>query len=435
MREGAGPGPGLRRRSGPLSLLGGSLALGGLLFATAAEAQMTGNMAGSGTCSGTLGMVTLAGTTSIAIGEGNDQSLVPAAQAGAIIGRAECECQSQDIFMRIQLTTPAAPGADFGGMGMYVGNTAECVKATFRQGAGNPICDESLTKPPADSFRRNAPFLVSMPSHVITSPKPRDEMNWTYACADTKGPQTRNVMITLGPDSDMPASCTLPLSVNTTGPVAEVTLDGITSGNGALGVSWSVPEGTVGIDSYQVLCRKKSDPKVPIHDEAYRNQQRSWFSACIDGMLYRRPVPGRSNNMNVPRPGLSTSDMSDFRMDPRFICSGRIMPTTNSLNTRIEGLNNNEVYQVMVVAIDTYGNPKPSMVMEGTPLPTQNPIETFCDSEGNCPTGFGCSVAAGRAPASSPLPVLGLLSLSLLGLGGLRRRLAARRAEARGLRC
>lgn len=401
------------------------------------EAQMTGNTTGSGMCSGTLGAVMLAGTTSIAIGEGNDQTLVPAAQAGAIFSRAECECQSQDIYMRIQLTTPAASGSDFGGLGMYVGD-ADCLKLSYRKGAGNPNCDDTLTKPPADSFRRNSPFLVSLPSHVVTAPKPRDEMNWAYKCADTNGPQQRNATITLGPDSDMPASCSLPLSVNTTGPTANVTLNGITSGNGALTVSWSVPEGTVGIDSYQVLCRKKSDPKVPVHDAEYRNQQHSWFSACIDGILYRRPVAGRTNNMDIKRPGFTTSVMGDFPMDPRFICSGRIMPMTNNLSTRLDGLNNNEVYQVMVVAIDTYGNPKPSMIMEGTPLSTQNPIEAFCDSQGNCPTGFGCSAAgagtgSGRGPASS-LPLLGLVSLSLLGLARLRRRVT-RTAGARGLRC
>jgi hypothetical protein len=96
--------------------------------------------------------------------------------------------------------------------------------------------------------------------------------------------------------------------------------------------------------------------------------------------------------MDIARPGFTTSLMGDFPMDPRFICSGRIMPMTNNLSTRLDGLINNEVYEVMVVAIDTYGNPKPSMMMEGTPLVTQNPIEAFCDPQGNCPTGFGCSV-------------------------------------------
>jgi MYXO-CTERM domain-containing protein len=414
---------GSRLRTG----LGPAAAALGLLLPLAgapgpAQAQMT-STTGSGTCSGSIDNKMIAGTTSISIGTGDEQTLVPVAQAGAIFSRAECECRSRDVFMHIVLTSPAPVASNFG-LGMYIGD-ADCAKLSYRNST-SPSCDPAAM-PSDQSFRRTAPFDVALPSEVVTQPRPKaqDPMTWMYSCADTNGPQQRTATITLGPDSDAPASCTLPLAVNTRPPTAEVTINSITSGNGALGVNWSVPEGTVGIDSYQVLCRKKSDPKTPVRDEGFLTSQRYWFSSCLDGVLYRRPVPGRDKNMRVERAGFTTSQRLDFPLDPRFICSGRIMATTNSLNTRIDGLVNQEVYQVMVVAIDTYGNAKPSALMEGTPLVTQNPLESFCDDKGNCPTGFGCSV--GQAPSRSAVPTFGLFLLWLLGLFGLRR---ARRQRA-----
>lgn len=392
-----------------------------------AQAQMT-STTGSGTCSGSIDNKMIAGTTSISIGTGDELTLVPAAQAGAIFSRAECECRSRDVFMHIVLTSPAPVASNFG-LGMYIGD-ADCAKLSYRNST-SPSCD-TASMPSDQSFRRTAPFDVSLPSEVVTLPRPKsqDPMTWMYSCADTNGPQQRTATITLGPDSDAPATCTLPLAVNTRPPTADVTINNITSGNGALSVSWSVPENTVGIDSYQVLCRKKSDPKTPVRDEGFLTSQRYWFSSCLDGVLYRRPVPGRDKNMRVESKGHTTSQMLDFPLDPRFICSGRIMATTNSLNTRIDGLVNQEIYQVMVVAIDTYGNAKPSPLMEGTPLVTQNPLESFCDEQGNCPTGFGCTM--GRAPAQPGSSTPGLLLLSLLGLAGLglgRRVRAAQRAR------
>lgn len=413
----------------------GSLALGLLLPLIAGSAQADGtSTTGSGTCAGAIDNNMIAGTTSISIGSGDELTLVPVAQAGAVFSRAECECRARDISMRVTLSTPAPAASNFG-VGMYIGD-ADCSKLSYRNST-SPSCDVAPT--PADqNFRRTAPFDVPLPGEVVTLPRPKsqDPMTWMYSCGDTNGPQQRTATITLGPDSDMPATCTLPLAVNTRPPTAEVTIGRITSGNGALSVDWSVPEGTVGIDSYQVLCRKKSDKATPVHDDGYLTDKRFWFSSCLDGMLWRRPVPGRDRNMRVERKGFTTSDMRDFPLDPRFICSGRIMATTNSLNTRIDGLSNEQAYQVMVVAIDTYGNAKASQIMEGTPLPIQSPLEGFCDEQGNCPTGFGCAVSAtnpGRPAAGAGLGVLLLSLLGLAGLGG--RRLSVQTARvARRLR-
>ena len=60
-------------------------------------------------------------------------------------------------------------------------------------------------------------------------------------------------------------------------------------------------------------------------------------------------------------------------LDPKFICSTFIdATTTTSFSERIGGLTNNESYQFVVVAIDQYGNPSPSPLLTGVPMPVED---------------------------------------------------------------
>ena len=121
-----------------------------------------------------------------------------------------------------------------------------------------------------------------------------------------------------------------------------------------------------------MLCRSKNTPNVPVMSDEFRSSTPYYFSACIDGMLYRRPLNSGNTNTTEERPGFGTMPAAGkFLVDPRFICSDRVTATTTDLSARIAGLNNGEEYEVMVVSIDSYGNATESAVVVGTPQPTK----------------------------------------------------------------
>src|SRR5689334_21108759 len=65
-----------------------------------AEAQMTGGMCTAMGGTGT-GMWSIAGAANLSV-----DNITILGGSGSPFGRAECECRSRDIMMRIQLTTP-----------------------------------------------------------------------------------------------------------------------------------------------------------------------------------------------------------------------------------------------------------------------------------------------------------------------------------------
>jgi len=377
---------------------------------------------GSGTCSGMVNSKAISGKTMLSLGG----ELVTQNQ-GVVFGRAECECRSRDIKMRVLLDQPVAQDGQQFSSSMYVGQD-NCSEQTPRTTSG-ALCEQITATNPQDNggfslepnaFRSVSPIDIVLPAEALTKPKPVGSTSWDYKC-DTGGPQNVTAQVLLGPDSG-PATCKLPLSVNTQGPTAP-SLDAVGSGSGALTARWSVQTGTSGIQYYQVLCRSVKAPTVPVMSEEFRSSTPYFFSACIDGKLYRRPLNASNTNTTEDRPGRGeTSVAGKFLVDPRFICSERITATTTDLSARISGLNNGEDYEVMVVSIDNYGNASPSAVMIGTPQPTKGVLDDICQQEADCPAGFGCS-ASGRLPAPSLL-----LSLSAGGLilGLLRRRKVSR---------
>jgi hypothetical protein len=195
------------------------------------------------------------------------------------------------------------------------------------------------------------------------------------------------------------------------------------AGDGGLTINWSVPVGTSGIDSYQVLCRKQSAPTQPAMAADFLQNTHYYFSACINKHMYRRTIGGL-NNGNDPA---TTTDVpisgTNFPLDPRLRCSDRIMATTTQLSARLTGLANQEPYDVMVVAIDTFGNPTGSTVVTATPQPNASPLNEYCDG-GKCP-GFGCQAGRGvPTAAGAGMGAAGLLALGLLLLARRARRMA-----------
>jgi len=361
----------------------------------------------------------ITGNTMLSIGE----TLV-VQNSGTVFGMAECECHSRDIQMRVILTSPAAQDGQSFGASLWVGQD-NCSDQTQHTTNG-ALCERITTMEPPDngnfqldpnSFRSVSPVNISLPGEALIKQKPVGTTTpFTYTC-DSGGPQNVTAQVLLGPDS-APATCKLPLTVNTQGPTAPQ-LDSVGSGNGALTVRWSVPASSSGIQYYQVLCRSKTNPTQPVMSQDFLNNTRYYFSACLDGVLYRRPLDAGFSNTTEKRPGLGTPASGDFLVDPRFICSDRITATTTDLTQRISGLNNGEDYEVMVVSIDYYGNASKSDISIGTPQPTKALLDDLCSTEDQCPAGFGCNVL-GRMPGPSTLLPVAAFGL-LLGLARRRR--------------
>jgi len=158
-------------------------------------------------------------------------------------------------------------------------------------------------------------------------------------------------------------------------------------------------------------------------DEFLQNT-RYYFSSCLNGHLFRRTLAGLTTNSDPATDrNLPATGGTAFPLDPRLRCSDRILAATTQLEARISGLNNNEDYELVVLAIDTSGNATPSAVVTGRPQLTVSPAGEFCDGD-KCP-GFGCQ--AGRAVPTGPgagAGAAGLLTLALLVLGRRVRRAA-----------
>lgn len=454
-----------RRPTGPGLLLGLGLALPGV-----AAAQMTGTATtGNGTCSGMISNKAISGKTRLAVGNSESRYEFAPERAGAVFGMAECQCRSRDLFLRVYMDAAGtAPAIADPGTRMYVGND-DCDQQE-KQSQPNYTCDQISTMNPPNnggfqlsytSFRAIGAIDISIPSEALTRPKPfGNPMPWSYAC-EPLAQQNYTAMVLLGPAS-APAVCKLPLTVKTQAATAP-NIDSIDSGDGGLTVRWSVPELTSGIEYYQVLCRKRSKPQVPAMSQDYLNSTLYYFSACINGTLYRRPLAGSMNNtvVNPPDGGTtevpdmaspedlagvdlsgvdlastdlagSTADMaaaSDFPVDPHFICSPPVQAIATSLDQRIGGLENGQEYDIMVVSIDPYGNAAPSTVQRGMPQQTLHPLGGLCTGS-DCPTGFGCQAVPGDPAAVASFGAGGMVLLgAVVGLGlRLRRRREARAA-------
>lgn len=427
----------------------------GMLLPSWALAQTTGSTttttsstAGNGSCSGTVNGKTISGRTmlslggvpvelntgpagpqSVGCGASSDSIDIVQQNIGTAFGKAECQCHGRGLKMRVILDSPVASDGQPFNSSMYVGQD-NCSDQTQRTTTGAQCEQISATNPPdntifsikPESFRvAGSPVDIVLPAEALTKPRPvgTSPTGYEYVC-DTGGPQNVTAQVLLGPDSS-PATCKLPLVVNTAGPTAPK-IESVGSGNGGLMVYWSVPESTSGILFYQLLCRNKKEPNTPVMSDDFLANTRHYFSACIDGVLYRRPYNADNTNTTEPHPGRGDKPAAGtFLVDPHFICSDRITAATTSSSARIAGLQNNETYEVMVVSIDAYGNASPSAVVEGVPLPTQGVLDKECSMSADCPTGFGCSGSGHRASPSAPL-----FAVAATVLLGLMRRLARR---------
>lgn len=399
-----------------------------------ARAQTTGTMStDSGTCEGTVGMQTIAGKTFVSVG----QVPIPS-MSGYVYNRAECECKTRDLGMRIEMSTPIPMGASGVGAELWVG-AADCTAATTRQQTGT-LCEKASTPITLSSFMSIGTIDLTIPSETIPNPKPVNWMStdpkvptYPYSC-DVNGTSTRTFFVLLGDLTGSPATCKLPLAVDTTPPAAPKNVSAA-NGDGAVTVIWEAPTGdnTQDIDSYQVLCRRKDQPTVPVKSDEFRQSVRYYYSTCIDGSMYRRPPPTQTTNTPAaPGTGIPTSAAGGFSLHPAFICSDRVQVGAGgtSFNARITELENGVPYEFLVVAIDRSGNPSvpaKEQILEATPAPVVNPLSQFCQTEQDCPAGFGCAVSPTRRGPLAETAALAMLGLStaLLSFRSRRRRATA----------
>lgn len=467
----------LPRRGRPGQALG-LLGLGALLCAAPAQAQMT-----AGTCSGTVGGTAIAGTLYLNVN--GTRVATTGGTAGGVFSLSECECSTQDISLEVVMTQ-AVPMTATGGIAMYLGVGSDCTDSVSRANTCEQIVPESYPTPKdfSDNFSfekfklQNNAFRIPLPAQIITRPKignsPRPE-----TCADLVE-QSRTLTVLIGDVNSSPATCKMSVVATTTPPVKPTSVS-TNAGNSAVKLRWQAATIAQRVERYQVLCRDRSQPDVPLKPDL--KDQLLFYSVCLDPAsreFYRRknipgtgatlptadmasstgttsvPDPpessekasaGRTADIVPPRGGGRGTDEVDMsssedlaavedmgpaadmtalsafeRLDPRFLCTTEIRASSaTELEVRVDGLTNDHTYEFIVVAIDPYGNPSPSDIVTASPQRTQNLLEAARDA-GNYPGGFSCT-AGGRAPAGG---ALGAASLLLLGLG-LRR---ARRGRA-----
>lgn len=423
-----------------------------------------------GSCSGSVGNTMIGGTVGLVL----NGKTIPTTE---VFGLAECECPNDDIKLQIQMGGAAGnvvPNtATQRGTAMYIG-LQEC---SDPRNNPNQLCEQISSVPIAfESFTTPNPFSISVPVPTLVDPR-RVGDSTARTCAAMAG-SGRVITLLLGDTASMPAKCTLNQSVDTVPPPRPSGVQ-LRPGDGALTVSWNAPPVAEAsqIRFYQVLCRLSdvaagADDTVP----SFRNTEKHpQYAACINGKIQHRefpaggvvvnqptdmatstllpPEPGDTNGTNevldagtqdggaadqgAPADMIDVKDLappadlaaptSGTFLDQKYLCSGNIMSSAGSI--RIDGLENDKRYDIVVLAIDFYGNAASSTVVTGSPVPAQNLAEALWGA-GNRAGGFACSAVP---PGAQPTTLAGAALFAALGaLGVASVRTRRRRGPAQG---
>ena len=415
------------------------------LLAGRAEAQTTSTSQGSCT-----GMV----TASIGLAATKNPEADPALQkrdsislsyAPYVFGKAECDCNTSDVFMRLQLSMCLPAGAQ-GNPTVWVG-TSGCSDYTKRTSTNQKECQQyapsNVTGQSFNAAGGNCStttfFDIYVPARALFSPN-------TGSCDIPTA--SNQVFIFVGSDQTMPiATCTVPLTEQVTGPTA-VANAAAASGDGAITVQWkSPPVGSLQADSYQVLCADANGNPITTspQDAAYstclatgiRRRQNMFGATSVttgtDGGTKVAADLGLSSASSAlsagaaaPQDPRATGDMGTDdmgpgdlgtavdmaattsltsgvrptqsglaapfdKLDPRYVCSERIPVTAQDYQKRIDGLVNNDSYSFVILAIDLYGNATPSAVYTAIPRPVDDLYARYREAGGSA-QGF-CFIA------------------------------------------
>jgi uncharacterized protein (TIGR03382 family) len=323
----------------------------------------------TGMISGTLGLV-------VPDAAGTLHPLTPA-DANDLFGQAECECDTKDIELELNLTTPF-PASTAGTVEVWVGSG--CDDLTTR----TQSC-EKIASPALQDLTINAVgvFRVPVPSRALFSPL-------THSC--DVGAWMHQVYLVVYADPAAPlATCTLDLAGNGALPAAPTGASAARQSNGDVIVTWAAQSADPnGLDHYDVVCADLSGGWTLRAGEPH-------FSACIDGAIVRRSflsTDGTPVDPATPAPQAQALTP----LAPYATCG---QADSGATSLKIEMLNGGDPYQAVVVHSDAFGNGAAS-----SPFPI-----------GLVPKG-GCDFGGGPAPTAASLLVVALVLL-------LRRRRAA----------
>lgn len=378
--------------------------------APAVAQQQPGGMTGTsqrGTCTGAL-----AGTVGLSLGNTSisDQTL------RTVFGAAECLCANRDISLQIQLTsTMLQPGQ--GSAEMWVG--IGCENYTNRTTATNNQCRRVDQVVDFDTFALGG----SASTNYIQIPIPTEALWSTGASPGCQQQMLSNniflIFSTGGPDNL--ATCTLSLEQRTVGTDAPQNVRTI-AGDGRVRVLWSNPtQVSSQLAKFQVLCADAEGRSLN-----RRGQTAAAYSVCTDEGIQRRSLPTASSSSGITptadggtRPDLGTlalpwdeptlgtqqtvDDMAVAdagavvpagrfeSLDHTFICAPEIGRGGPDYSVTIDGLENGQSYQFIVVAVDNFGNATASAVATGAPAPTEDLWDRYTRAGGGG-SGF-CFIA------------------------------------------
>lgn len=369
-----------------------------LVTGSAARAQTTG-MSGTGSCTGDL-----AGTVGLAFQDsGGTFQSVQAASIPTVFGNAECQCQSMDLNLEIQLTR-ALPLGRLGTVEVWVGTSCDMYPARLQPGAR---CEQVGTRDISEFVTGSSSNRIHIPINAAALFSPNAARSCTIASSNNA------VWIFLYTDVSNPfAKCTLQLNEVNQGPSPPINVSA-GSGDSAVTISWQPPTATQTQPyAFQILCAQGDSPISSRHADAI-------YSTCLPGgVLQRRKLlTGGALPTTTPDGGtrsLSSGDLVPLQqagdggvsdggtdggvalgpfatLDVQFICSNPQLVSGNSYSQRISGLKNGTAYQFVVLAIDTYGNATPSPVVTATPLAVEDLYRRYHNAGGRA-HGF-CFIA------------------------------------------
>jgi len=365
--------------------------------AVAASGAVAHAQTAMGSCTG----LNLGGTVGLALRNSDGTFTTIATDAvPSAFSRADCQCNSNDINLQIQVTSPLPVSPQLT-VEVWVG--VGCDSYTTRTAVNQTQCEQLTTGVPqylqfTSSASTSSPYIyIPIPAASLFSPK-------VNTC--TTPTASNQIYVVLFSDPNMQAICKLSgLQEVTTSP--QKLNPSAAPGDGRVSLSWPNPDvGQITPQYYQVLCATADGKVVP-----GKGGNQLAYSVCTsDKELFRRKIPtggslgtgtgtgtGGTADLGTANEPLgaglgpeATESQTTFEsLHPMYVCSDPIQ--VNGRNATISGLNNNEAYQFILVSVDAYGNPTASDVVTATPQPAEDLFQRYANKGGKA-SGF-CFVA------------------------------------------
>jgi hypothetical protein len=408
------------------------LALACLVLCAAFSARAQTSMTKVGTCDGML-----KGTVGLAVPDGSGGfTQVGANLLDAVFSKAECDCDTQDVALQIQLTQ-ALPMGTSGSLEMYVGSNCDNPDTRLNQSGTQTQCEQIKNIANGISFNNFVQGMSSGGTYIYVPVSARALLSpFTHECTANIGRSNMVFLSLVTNDQRNPAGTCKITPLSTTQLSGKPQNPNANSGDGAVTVRWDPVLLTETQPSYyQVLCATADGMPIPgitPGDPIY--------SQCVNGKIQRRTflggtsvTPGTGDMGTtaivdmaaaLPPPRLEIEATPTFdlagvsgilpSLSPNFACSGQISPNrTTTFEQRISGLTNGVPYRFVVVA--TYwSNATSSDELIAVPQPAED-LWRRLRGEGADPSGF-CDMGGAGHPMSWLPWALGALAIVVFRL-------------------